>query len=108
MDVAKRLLDYGVYAPTVYFPTTVPEALMFEPTETESKQSLDDLAATCAAIVEEAQRDLAFVQSAPHNTPVDRVDEVQAARKPVLRWKEAGDSSSAGARSAAGADGRAR
>jgi glycine dehydrogenase subunit 2 len=105
MDVAKRLLDYGVYAPTVYFPTTVPEALMFEPTETESKQSLDDLAATCAAIVDEAQRDLAFVQSAPHNTPVDRVDEVQAARKPVLRWKE---SSSAGARSAAGADGHAQ
>ena len=86
MDVAKRLLDYGLYAPTVYFPTTVPEAMMFEPTETESRQSLDQLADVCAAIVAEAQEDLAFVQSAPHNTPVERVDEVTAARKPVLRW----------------------
>jgi glycine dehydrogenase subunit 2 len=86
MDVAKRLLDYGVYAPTVYFPTTVPEALMFEPTETESKRSLDELADICAAIVAEAERDLEFVQSAPHETPVERVDEVGAARHPVLRW----------------------
>ncbi len=86
VDVAKRLLDYGVYAPTVYFPTTVPEALMFEPTETESKRSIDDLAAVCAAIVDEADRDLAFVQAAPHETPVERVDEVRAARQPVLRW----------------------
>jgi glycine dehydrogenase subunit 2 len=88
MDVAKRLLDYGIYAPTVYFPTTVPEALMFEPTETESRQSLDLLADVCAAIVAEAERDLAFVQGAPHNTPVERVDEVAAARRPVLRWSE--------------------
>jgi len=87
MDVAKRLLDYGVYAPTVYFPTTVPEALMFEPTETESKQSLDQLADICAAIVDEASSDLAFVQAAPHNAPVERVDEVLAARKPHLRWR---------------------
>jgi len=86
MDVAKRLLDYGVYAPTVYFPLTVPEALMFEPTETESKQSLDALADVCVAIVDEAERDLAFVQAAPHETPVRRVDEVRAARHPVLRW----------------------
>ena len=88
MDVAKRLLDYGIYAPTVYFPTTVPEAMMFEPTETESRQSLDLLADVCAAIVAEAEHDLAFVQSAPHNTPVERVDEVGAARRPVLRWSE--------------------
>ena len=86
MDVAKRLLDYGVYAPTVYFPTTVPEALMFEPTETESRQSLDYLADVCAAIVEDAANDLAFIQAAPHSTPVQRVDEVSAARHPVLRW----------------------
>jgi glycine dehydrogenase subunit 2 len=86
MDVAKRLLDYGIYAPTVYFPTTVPEALMFEPTETESRQSLDLLADVCAAIVADAERDLGFVQGAPHNTPVERVDEVGAARRPVLRW----------------------
>src|ERR1700676_1187237 len=88
MDIAKRLLDYGIYAPTVYFPTTVAEALMFEPTETESRQSLDLLADVCAAIVAEAERDLEFVQSAPHNTPVERVDEVGAARRPVLRWSE--------------------
>ena len=86
VDVAKRLLDFGMYAPTVYFPTTVPEALMFEPTETETKQGLDDLAGACAIIVEEAERDLAFVQGAPYDTPVRRVDEVTAARKPVLRW----------------------
>jgi glycine dehydrogenase subunit 2 len=88
MDVAKRLLDYGIYAPTVYFPTTVPEAMMFEPTETESRQSLDLLADVCAAIVAEAEKDLTFVQNAPYNTPVERVDEVGAARHPVLRWTE--------------------
>jgi glycine dehydrogenase subunit 2 len=86
MDVAKRLIDFGVYPPTVYFPTTVPEALMFEPTETESKRSLDELADACAQIVDEARRDLAYVQAAPHNAPVERVDEVLAARHPVLRW----------------------
>jgi glycine dehydrogenase subunit 2 len=89
LDVAKRLLDYGVYAPTAYFPTTVPEALMFEPTETESKRSLDLLADVCAAIVAEAERDLDHVRSAPHETPVSRVDEVEAARRPVLRWRPA-------------------
>ena len=86
MDVAKRMLDYGVYAPTIYFPITVAEALMFEPTETESKAGVDELADVCAAIVAEAGRDLAFVQAAPHETPVRRVDEVGAARRPVLRW----------------------
>jgi glycine dehydrogenase subunit 2 len=88
IDVAKRLLDHGVYAPTTYFPTTVPEALMFEPTETESKRSLDELADICAAIVAEAEHDLAAVQAAPHTTPVTRVDETEAARHPVLRWTE--------------------
>jgi glycine dehydrogenase subunit 2 len=90
VDVAKRLLDHGVYAPTTYFPTTVPEALMFEPTETESKQSLDGLAAICAAIVDEAQRDLEGLRAAPRATPVRRVDEVEAARHPVLRWEPPG------------------
>ena len=94
MDVAKRMLDYGVYAPTVYFPITVPEALMFEPTETETKQSVDELADVCAAIVEEAARDLAFVQAAPHETPVRRVDEVRAARHPVLRYQPAHEETS--------------
>jgi glycine dehydrogenase subunit 2 len=87
VDVAKRLLDFGVYAPTAYFPTTVAEALMFEPTETESKRSLDFLADACAAIVAEAEQDLDLVRSAPHETPVSRVDEVEAARRPVLRWR---------------------
>jgi glycine dehydrogenase subunit 2 len=87
LDVAKRLLDYGVYAPTAYFPTTIPEALMFEPTETESMHSLDLLADVCAAIVAEAERDLDHVRGAPYLTPVSRVDEVEAARRPVLRWR---------------------
>ncbi|MGA8016936.1 MAG: aminomethyl-transferring glycine dehydrogenase subunit GcvPB [Candidatus Dormiibacterota bacterium] len=86
VDVAKRLLDHGVYAPTTYFPTTVPEALMFEPTETESKRSLDQLADICAGIVNEAEQDLDALHAAPHVTPVGRVDEVEAARHPVLRW----------------------
>ncbi|GAC1339480.1 MAG: aminomethyl-transferring glycine dehydrogenase subunit GcvPB [Candidatus Dormibacteria bacterium] len=90
MDVAKRMIDYGVYPPTVYFPTTVPEALMFEPTETESKQSLDNLGAICAAIVAEAENDLTQLQKAPHHAPVERVDEVAAARRPVLRWTPPG------------------
>ena len=97
VDVAKRLLDFGMYAPTVYFPTTVPEALMFEPTETETKQSLDELAGACAAIVAEAENDLAFVQGAPYETPVSRVDEVTAARRPVLRWTPPQASSETGA-----------
>jgi glycine dehydrogenase subunit 2 len=59
---------------------------MFEPTETESKQSLDALAGICAAIITEAEADLEFVQNAPHETPVSRVDEVRAARHPILRW----------------------
>jgi glycine dehydrogenase subunit 2 len=86
-DVAKRLLDFDIYAPTVYFPTTVPEALMIEPTETESKASLDYLADVLCSIVDEARKDLPSVQGAPYETPVQRVDEVGAARKPVLRWK---------------------
>lgn len=86
LDLAKRLIDYGVYPPTMYFPTTVPEALMFEPTETESKASLDYLVDACEAILTEAKDDLAFVKAAPHNAPVQRVDEVEAARHPVLQW----------------------
>ena len=86
VDVAKRMIDFGVYPPTVYFPTTVPEAMMFEPTETESRRSLDGLADILAAIVAEAEADLGSVQAAPHNAPVERVDEVQAARRPPLRW----------------------
>jgi glycine dehydrogenase subunit 2 len=83
MDVAKRLLDYGFHAPTVYFPMTVPEAIMVEPTETESKQTLDAFAETLFRITEEP---LELLHEAPHTTLVSRPDEVQAARKPVMRW----------------------
>ncbi len=91
LDIAKRMIDYGAYPPTVYFPMTVPEAMMFEPTETESKRSLDLLADTVAAIMEEGGRRPEILEGAPHDAPVARVDEVQAARHPVLRWRpEAG------------------
>lgn len=87
LDIAKRMIDYGVYPPTVYFPMTVPEAMMFEPTETESKRSLDELAAVVGAIMEEGGRDPEILRTAPHRAPVGRVDEVTAARHPVLRWR---------------------
>jgi len=84
MEIAKRLLDYGYHAPTVYFPLTVPEALMIEPTETESRETLDAFADTLRAIREE---DAAFLQKAPHHLGISRPDEVKAAREPVLRWQ---------------------
>ncbi len=84
MDVAKRLLDYGFHAPTVYFPLIVHEAMMIEPTETESRATLDAFADVLARIVEESPESL---HEAPHSTPISRPDEVAAARKPVLRWK---------------------
>ncbi len=84
-DVAKRLLDYGFHAPTVYFPLIVPEALMIEPTETEAKETLDAFADALLAIRRE-EREL--VREAPHTTPVRRPDEVRAARHPVLTWHE--------------------
>jgi glycine dehydrogenase subunit 2 len=83
MDLAKRLLDYGLHAPTVYFPLTVPEAVMIEPTETESKETLDTFAETLFRITGEAPE---LLHEAPHSTLVSRPDEVQAARKPVMRW----------------------
>ncbi len=83
MDVAKRLLDYGFHAPTVYFPLTVPEAIMVEPTETESKETLDAFAETLFRITDEPPE---LLHEAPHTTLVSRPDEVQAARKPVMRW----------------------
>lgn len=84
MDIAKRLLDHGFHAPTVYFPLVVPEALMMEPTETESKETLDAFAEVLLKIVEE---DAAFLQKAPHTLAISRPDEVKAAKEPVLRWK---------------------
>ncbi|MCA9116228.1 MAG: aminomethyl-transferring glycine dehydrogenase subunit GcvPB [Planctomycetaceae bacterium] len=86
MDLAKRLLDYGFHAPTVYFPLVVPEAMMMEPTETESRATLDAFSEVIHKIVLE---DPDFVHQAPHSTPVSRPDEVQAARNPILHWEPA-------------------
>jgi len=87
LDIVKRLLDYGFYAPTIYFPLIVPEALMVEPTETESKKSLDDFVCAMKKIVEECKKNPETVHSAPHTTSVRRLDEVTAARQPILRWE---------------------
>ena len=86
MDVAKRLLDYGFHAPTVYFPLTVRESMMIEPTETESKETLDAFAETLFRITEESPD---LLHDAPHTTSTSRPDEVQAARQPILRWTPA-------------------
>jgi glycine dehydrogenase subunit 2 len=83
MDLCKRLLDYGFHAPTVYFPLVVPEALMMEPTETESKQTLDTFADALLAIKNE---DAELLRTAPHTHIISRPDEVKAAKEPVLRW----------------------
>ncbi|MCG8653350.1 MAG: aminomethyl-transferring glycine dehydrogenase subunit GcvPB [Pirellulales bacterium] len=85
MDFAKRLLDYGFHAPTVYFPLVVEEAIMVEPTETESKETLDAFAAALFRITEESGD---LVHEAPHSTRISRPDDVTAARKPILRWEE--------------------
>jgi glycine dehydrogenase subunit 2 len=84
MDVAKRLLDFGYHAPTVYFPLVVPEAIMIEPTETESKETLDAFADAMLAIRDE---DPAFLHDAPHTLGISRPDEVKAAKEPILRWQ---------------------
>jgi glycine dehydrogenase subunit 2 len=84
-DIAKRLLDYGIHAPTIYFPMIVEESIMIEPTETETKEALDGI---CDALLAIAQEDPEVVRSAPHNTAVSRVDEVEAARRPILTWKD--------------------
>jgi glycine dehydrogenase subunit 2 len=89
MDVAKRLLDYGFHAPTTYFPLLVPECLLIEPTETESKQALDEFVAAMAAILEEARQQPDLVKSAPHTMPVRRLDDVRAAKQLDLTWKGA-------------------
>ncbi len=86
LDIAKRLLDYGYHAPTVYFPLIVHEAIMIEPTETESKKALDDFADTMIRIAEEAKSDPGILKNAPVKTPIRRPDEVKAAKNPVLKW----------------------
>ena len=85
LDLAKRLLDFGFHPPTIYFPLLVDEALLIEPTETESRETLDAFADAIAAILREAQEDPDIARSAPHDTPVRRLDEARAAKQPVVR-----------------------
>jgi len=86
-DIAKRLIDYGFHPYTVSFPLVVPGALMIEPTESESKEELDQFIDAMKAVAEEAENSPEIVANAPHNTRVSRMDETAAARKPILRWK---------------------
>jgi glycine cleavage system P protein (glycine dehydrogenase) subunit 2 len=86
LDVAKRLMDYGIHPPTVYFPLIVPEALMIEPTETEPKERLDEFVEAMLAIAHEAAANPEAVHAAPHSRPVGRLDEVQAAKRAVVRY----------------------
>ncbi|MBE3592005.1 MAG: aminomethyl-transferring glycine dehydrogenase subunit GcvPB [Thermoanaerobacter sp.] len=88
LDVAKRLIDYGFHPPTIYFPLIVDSAIMVEPTETESKETLDAFIEAMIKIAEEAKENPQLLKEAPHNTPVRRVDEVLAARNPVLKWSK--------------------
>jgi glycine dehydrogenase subunit 2 len=85
LDLAKRLLDYGFHPPTVYFPLVVDEALMVEPTETETKETLDAFADAIAEILREAAEDPEIARGAPYTTPVRRLDEARAAKQPVIR-----------------------
>ncbi len=87
MDVAKRLLDLGFYAPSTYFPLIVEEALMVEPTETESKETLDAFCDAMIRIAREAETDVSVIHAAPTTTPVRRLDQARAAREPSLRWR---------------------
>ncbi|RMG50422.1 aminomethyl-transferring glycine dehydrogenase subunit GcvPB [Chloroflexus sp.] len=89
LDIAKRLIDYGFHPPTIYFPLIVPEALMIEPTETESKQTLDHFIATMRRIAGEAVETPDVLHAAPTKAPVRRLDEVRAARQPILRYDPA-------------------
>ncbi|HKI90703.1 MAG TPA: aminomethyl-transferring glycine dehydrogenase subunit GcvPB [Gaiellaceae bacterium] len=86
LDVAKRLMDYGFHPPTIYFPLIVPEALMIEPTETESKETLDAFCDAMLAIAREAAEDPQLLKEAPHSRPVRRLDEVRAAKRPVVTY----------------------
>ncbi|TCO75223.1 aminomethyl-transferring glycine dehydrogenase subunit GcvPB [Marinisporobacter balticus] len=88
LDVAKRLLDYGYHPPTIYFPLIVNEALMIEPTETESLETIDGFIETMIKIAKEAKEDPQILKSAPHNTPVKRIDEARAARNLIVKWEK--------------------
>lgn len=88
LDIAKRLLDYGYHPPTIYFPLIVEEAMMIEPTETESMETLEEFANVLIRIADEVKNDAELVKNAPYNTLVTRLDETGAARKPDLRWRK--------------------
>ncbi|MCD6546348.1 MAG: aminomethyl-transferring glycine dehydrogenase subunit GcvPB [Thermotogae bacterium] len=88
LDVAKRLLDYGFHPPTIYFPLIVSEAMMIEPTETETKETLDKFAETVEKILEEAREDPEILKNAPYTTYVKRLNEVLAVKQPILRWQK--------------------
>ena len=90
LDIAKRLIDYGFHPPTIYFPLVVKGAMMMEPTETESKESLDEFIETMIQIAKEAEENPDLLRQAPQKVKVRRLDEVLAARKPILRWKTEG------------------
>ncbi len=89
LDIAKRLLDYGVHAPTIYFPMLFEQSIMIEPTEVESKETLDHFIAMMRQVAQEALDNPEMVKTAPHTTPVRRLDEVTAARTPILTYKDA-------------------
>jgi len=86
LDIAKRLLDFGFHPPTIYFPLIVEEAMMIEPTETESKETLDKFMEAMIKIAKEAEENPDTVKNAPHNLPISRLDEVKAARELKLRF----------------------
>jgi glycine dehydrogenase subunit 2 len=88
LDIAKRLLDFGYHPPTIYFPLNVEECIMIEPTETESKETLDSFIDAMLQIAKEAEENPEIVQEAPHTTVVSRLDETTAARKPILRYQK--------------------
>jgi glycine dehydrogenase subunit 2 len=106
LDIAKRMLDYGFHPPTTYFPLIVDEALMFEPTETESREDLDRLITALRAIAGEATREPETLHRAPITMPVRRLDEAQAARQPVLRQRFEDEVPGTGATCAATVPGR--
>ena len=87
LDIAKRLLDFGIHPPTIYFPLIVPEAMMIEPTETETKETLDEFIGVMRQIAREAQEQPELILEAPHDTVVGRLDQTLAARKPDVRWQ---------------------
>jgi glycine dehydrogenase subunit 2 len=87
LDVAKRLMDYGFHPPTIYFPLIVPEALMIEPTESEAKETLDEFIDAMLAIAREGAESPELLHDAPHDRPVRRLDEVRAAKNPVVRYR---------------------